>query len=402
MKFFQTQLGNGLTLIGEQRESAVSAAIGFFVKTGARDETAELAGVSHFLEHMMFKGTGKRSALDITYELGAMGAQANAFTSEESTVYYAAILPEYFTQALELLSDMLRPALDENEFLLEQKVILEEIALYQDRPAHVLFETAMREFFGPHPAGNSVLGSTESVAGLTPAQMRSYFECRYSAANIVLAAAGNFNWQEFADLAEKYCGSWQGLPAARDCRVHQPEERSKIVTKKDMQQAHLCFIGPGPSAQEDMRYPAEVLSCILGDSSGSRVYWELIDKGLADSAGVDGEDLDQTGLIYGHVSSHPETIDEAGEILLGIMKTPRDFTDQALHRAITKLATRVVLQGESSMRRLMAIGLDWLYREEYLPLDAELRRIKAVTRDEIYSMLSLYSFSPTATVKLVP
>ena len=143
LKFKSTVLKNGLRVVGEQRSSAVSSALGFFVKTGARDEEADVSGVSHFLEHMMFKGTEKRSALDITYQLGAMGAQANAYTSEENTVYYAAVLPEYFSDALELLSDMLRPALTEEEFKVEKKVILEEIALYQDRPTHVLFEASV-------------------------------------------------------------------------------------------------------------------------------------------------------------------------------------------------------------------------------------------------------------------
>lgn len=402
MKFYNTTLANGLTLIGERRDSAVSAAIGFFVKTGARDEAAGIAGVSHFLEHMMFKGTAKRSALDITYEMGAMGAQSNAFTSEESTVYYMAVLPEYFSRAVELLADMLRPALDEKEFEVEKKVILEEIALYQDRPSYLLFETAMREFFAGHPAGNSVLGSVQSVGALLQTQMKSYFDARYSPANMVFAASGNFDWQEFVDLAGRYCAAWPKVSAGRDCPGHLPVECAKVITKAQVQQAHLCLMGPGPAAQDSERYPAEVLSCILGDSAGSRVYWDLIDKGLADAASVDCDDMDGTGMVYGYVSSTPEQIDQVGDILRGIMLTPREFSDAELQRAVTKLGTRLVLQGESSMRRLMAIGNDWLYREEYVPLADELKRVQAVSRKEINSMLDRFSFAPTASVKLLP
>ena len=143
MDFKKYTLENNLTLLGEVNPHAKSVALGFFVKTGARDETADVSGVSHFLEHMMFKGTEKRSALDVTYDLGNLGAQANAFTSEENTVYYASVLPEYFEDTLELLSDMLRPSLSQEEYDVEKKVILEEIALYQDHPMHILFEASM-------------------------------------------------------------------------------------------------------------------------------------------------------------------------------------------------------------------------------------------------------------------
>lgn len=401
MKFYHTTLENGLTVIAEQRESAVSVAMGFFVRTGARDETLQEAGVSHFLEHMMFKGTEKRSALDITYQLGAIGAQANAYTSEENTVFYVAVLPEYFDAAFELLSDMLRPSLDPEEFEVEKKVILEEIALYQDRPTHVLFETSMREFFGAHPAGNSVLGTTDSVGGLSREQMKSYFDSRYTAGNVVLAVAGCFDWNHVVQLAKEYCLHWPGGEVERDRALHTPEERSRVITKADLQRAHLCVMAAGPAAKERQRYPAEVLSCILGDASGSRTFWQLVDKGLADSAVIDIDDMDETGIVYGYLSSSQERIEEVGEVLVEIMKTPRDFGEPELGRAITKLGTRLVLQGESSMRRLMAIGIDWVYRKEYVTLQEELGRIKSVTRDDIYDMLTRYSFDPVTRVKLI-
>ena len=402
MRFDHTILTNGLTIIGESRESAASVAIGFFVRTGARDEQPELSGVSHFLEHMVFKGTEKRSALDITYQLGAMGAQANAFTSEECTVFYAAVLPEYFADALELISDMLRPVLDEREFELEKKVILDEIALYQDKPSHLLFEAAFAEYFRDHGAGNRVLGTTESVSALTARQMTNYFDSRYTAPNIVLAAAGNFCWQELIELAERYTSHWASAPAPRQMRPHTPEDGSLVLTKDNLQQAHLCFVGPGPSATEKERYPLQVLSAILGASSGSRTYWEIVDKGLAEVACIDLDDMDGVGIVYGYLSTFPERLDEVGETLLRIMKTPAKFEDNALDRAKIKIATRAVVEGESSMRRLMAVGLDWLYRNEYATLDEELSRIRSVTRSDITQALEKYSFAPVTRVALLP
>ena len=402
MNFSTTTLSNGLTIIGEQRPTAVSVAMGFFVRTGARDESAEIAGVSHFLEHMMFKGTENRSALEISYELGAIGAQANAFTSEENTVYYMAVLPEYFSRGLDLLSDMMRSTLDQKEFDLEKKVILEEIALYQDRPSFMLFEAAMSEFFGSHPAGNSVLGTTQTIGDLTQEQMKAYFDARYVPGNMVLAVSGNFEWDHLVEQAEKLCGGWAAARAERDTVPHVAEQRNRVLRKEDLNRAHICLVAPGPSASEDERYPAGVLSCVLGDSSGSRAFWELVDKGLADSASIDSDDMDGTGMVYGYASCMPEKVDEVEAILTRIMSTAAEFEQPALDRAVTKLATRMVLQGESSMRRLMSIGLGWTYRRSYASLEEELSKLKQVNQEIIREMLGRYSFKPTCALRLLP
>ncbi len=402
MKFQSTTLSNGLVVLGEVDESAASVGVGFFVKTGARDETPEVSGVSHFLEHMMFKGTAKRSALDLTYGLGAIGAQANAYTSEETTVYYAYVLPEYFTEAFEILSDMLRPSLDIGEFTTEKKVILEEIALYQDRPTYVMFERALRTYFNNHDAGNSVLGSIESITNLSQPQMKTYFDARYSPSNMVLVASGNFRWDELIGLSNHYCGHWEKKACGRVIKPNAPVESEVTITKDDLQVAHLCFVTPGPAAQDTERYPAHVLSCILGDSFGSRAYWELIDKGLADSASIDVDEMDGTGMIMGYVSGEPERIEEVGEILKSIMLTAEKFDEGELARAKTKIATRLVLSGESPRRRLMAVGNDWIYRGDYVTLDEELSRLQKVSRKDILNMLGKYSLKPYTKVTLLP
>jgi len=402
IQFHSTQLANGLTIIGEVNPKSVSAALGFFVRTGARDESADVAGVSHFLEHMMFKGTAKRTALDIGFDFGAIGAQSNAYTSEENTVYYAAVLPEYFSEAFEILSDMLRPTLDVGEFTTEKNVILEEIALYQDRPHFVLFESALKAHFGEHPAGNSVLGSTASVGGLPVEKMREYFARRYSPSNMVLVAAGNYDWPSFVAAAEAATKDWKVYTCSRDTRPHQPVGKSHTIYKEDLQVAHACLVANGPSARDEERFAAHILACIIGDHSGSKAYWELIDKGLAESASIDIDEMDGTGAILGYVSSEPERLDEVTAILTRIMEQALDFTDEDLERAKTKTATRIVLSGESSMRRLMSIGNDWIYREEYLPLDEELAKIKAVGRNEIERLAAKYPFKPSTVVKLLP
>src|SRR6266700_3867048 len=166
IRYDRVTLDNGLNIVGEFNDGAQSMAAGYFVRTGARDETAGISGCSHFLEHMMFKGTNRRSADDVNREFDEIGAQYNAFTSEENTVYYGAVLPEYQRRVVDLLTDMMRPALREPDFDVEKNVILEEIALYQDRPQFTVMDDARAAFYDGHPLGNSVLGTTESIQAL--------------------------------------------------------------------------------------------------------------------------------------------------------------------------------------------------------------------------------------------
>jgi predicted Zn-dependent peptidase len=401
-QFNKHTLANGLTILGEVNPSNVSAAIGFFVKTGARDESEVESGVSHFLEHMMFKGTPTRSAMDINFQLGNLGAQANAFTSEENTVYYAGILPEHFTAMQELLTDMIRPALDSEEFAMEKKVILEEIALYQDRPHFYLFERAFKDYFGEHPAGNSVLGSHDSVSALTRDQMKDYFERRYSPSNMVLAATGNFSWDRFVSDAEAMCGRWDNYSVKRTTPRYQGKVVELQYKRKNLSHAHAILIAPGVCAQDSERYPLSLLSTVMGDSSGSRMYWDLIHKGLADSASVDSDERDGTGCFLAYVSSTPEQLDEVVKIARGILSTPLEFTDEDLQRAKAKVISRIVLDGELPMGRLMALGMEWNYRQENTPLSEVIRRVRAVERKDIEQALIRFPIKDWAEYRLMP
>ena len=215
MRFHHTVLDNGLQVIAELNDQARSVAAGFFVKTGSRDESTEVAGVSHFLEHMVFKGTPRRDALAVNRDFDRVGAKHNAQTSEEDTFYHVTCLPEYLPQAFDVLSDILRPTLREDDFETEKKVIIEEIRMYLDNPMSVAYEAAKAAHFGRHPLGQSILGTVESITGLKVEQMRDYFARRYSPANIVLAFAGKTDWDQVVALARAHCGHWTGGEASR-------------------------------------------------------------------------------------------------------------------------------------------------------------------------------------------
>ena len=215
MQFREHQLDNGLQIIAECNPRACCSAAGFFVHAGARDETDSLSGVSHFLEHMVFKGTERREAADVNRELDDIGAQSNAFTSEEQTVYYAAMLPEYLPQGIDLLSDIMRPSLREKDFSMEKQVILEEIAKYDDQPPYGAQEKVMALHFGSHPLARSVLGTQESVEALSRDQMAGYWQERYSPSNMTLAAAGKIDFDALVRQLESLCGNWQRADVER-------------------------------------------------------------------------------------------------------------------------------------------------------------------------------------------
>src|SRR5438132_2015531 len=247
--FHSHLLKNGLHIIGETSPSARSAALGFFVRTGARDETAEVSGVTHFLEHMVFKGTPRRTALEVNIDFDRIGAQYNAFTSEENTVFYAAILPEYLPRAMDILADILRPSLRGEDFDMEKNVIIEEIGMYDDQPMWSAYDNAKRAYFAGHPLGNSILGTAESIRALSRDQMQAYFQRRYVAPNITVVAAGNFAWQPFVAEIQKHCAGWTAGPTGRQAiRETRGSGAFRVLTKAKVTQEHVFLISPGPPA----------------------------------------------------------------------------------------------------------------------------------------------------------
>jgi len=312
MRFEHQTLDNGLHILGEHHPEAQSIAVGFFVRTGSRDEAPEVAGVSHFLEHMMFKGTPRRTAADINREFDEMGARYNAFTSEENTVYFGSVLPEFQTRLIDLLADMMRPSLRPEDFDLEKQVILEEIALYQDRPQFIVMDMGRETFFGDHPLGRRVLGTTESIRALTRDQMYEYFSHRYAPNNMSLILTGRYDWETAVAQAQELCGGWEPAEARRELTPPQPRPRVRVEPKGRFQRAHLALVAPGCAAQEETRFAAAVAATALGAAQGSRFYWALVDPGLAETATLSHSEEDGAGVFLGYLCCNPE---RAAEVL---------------------------------------------------------------------------------------
>jgi predicted Zn-dependent peptidase len=404
MEFLKHTLPNGLEIVAECNGEAYSTALGFFVKTGARDETDAVAGVSHFLEHMAFKGTSTRSADDVNREFDEMGAHHNAFTNEENTVYYAAVLPEYLDRAVELLGDILRPALREDDFTTEKQVILEEIEMYEDQPPFGADEKARALYFGSHSLGRSVLGTAHSIRDLPVDEMRDYFRRRYSPANIVLAGAGRIDFEQLAASAERRCGAWEPVSTKRTIQPAAACDGFQVLHKETATQQYLLQLSPGPTAEDADRYAVKLLATVLGDDSGSRLYWELIDPGLAEHASLSHCEYQGAGMMMTYMSCDPP---HAAGNLKRIVDVYRHAESEGialveLDQAKHKIRSRIVLSSERPRGRLFALGTDWIYRGSYRPVEAELEAVAGVTLDELTAVLAKYPLSRATTVTIGP
>jgi len=404
LQFRKHTLDNGLEIVAECNPRAYSTALGFFVKTGSRDESDANHGVSHFLEHMTFKGTPTRSAVDVNRELDEIGSHANAFTSEEQTVYYAAFLPEYQDRAVELLSDILRPSLREDDFEMEKKVILEEIAKYEDQPPFGAHEKCMATHFGSHPLGRSVLGTTNSVGALSPKQMLDYFRHRYSPRNIAVVATGNVDFDRLVSLANDYCGSWEPFDAPRGTPRADAHTGLDVVQKEMAVQQYVVQIANGPAVEDDDRYAARMLATILGDDSGSRLFWELIDPGLAETAAMGAYEFQGTGIYMTYLCCAPE---DTSANLAVIAEIQRDVetsgvSEDELAQARSKILSHIVLQSERPANRLFSVGSNWVQRQEYRTVREIMDSYEAVTIDDIATVLEEYPLTANTTVAVGP
>ena len=393
MEFKKKELTNGLVLIGEVNKSAKSAAVGFFVKTGSRDESEQINGVSHFLEHMLFKGTEKLGALEVNKAFDGTGAQFNAFTSEENTVFYAAILPEYVVEVTRLWIELMRPALRDDDFNIEKNVIKQEIAMYKDTPSFDVMDRCRSLHFDGHPCGNSVLGSEESIDGLAAEQMRQYFTKRYAPNNMVFACAGNFDWGKICSTIEATCAKWQQQAAIRKLEHFEGSKKKERIEKSNLVCEHICLISPCVSAQDPGRFAAALLSVIIGDSVGSRFFWELVDKALAEAATMQFGPMDGTGALYSYIRCSNKNVSKVlgvvRDILSGLAKN--GITEDELRKAKNKVLSALVIKNELPMGRLIDLGFSWTYLKQYHTIEDDIKAIKAVTIDDVNSLIEQFN-----------
>ena len=404
MNYRTHTLDNGLKILAQINDHAHTSAFGFFVRAGSRDETSEISGVSHFLEHMVFKGTPNRSASDVNLQLDEMGSHSNARTGEESTIYHASVLPEFQSNVVELLSDIMRPSLRLEDFETEKKVIIEEIMMYADQPPYGGFEKIMDAFFGDHPLGQSVLGTVDSVTGLTPEAMHDYFRTRYSPSNMALAAAGKIDFDALVADTEQRCGHWENFEAAREPTAPKFNSGFQTLHKPNAHQQYILQLSPGASIESADRFAARVAATILGDDAGSRFYWEFLDSGLAESAGVGANEFQGCGSVMAVVCCDPdEAQNNLARIKNVLHKAVEDgVTEKELTMAKKRIASHILLASERTETLMFSVGTQWLNRQEFRTPQEIADVYQNMTLDEVNAALKKYPMQDPMTIVVGP
>lgn len=384
-------LGNGLQIVIERMPDVKSVAAGFLVRTGARDETPELAGISHYLEHMMFKGTRKRSWRDITIDFDLMGSTYNAFTSEDRTVYYGWVRKGDLSRQMELLADMMQSLIPEGEFATEKNVILEEIAMAKDNIEHVAFDFLQERVFAGHPLAWPILGYESTVSALTRDKMWEYFRRHYTPDNMYLIVTGKVDPDDVIAEAERLCGSWE-----RSCsraqrmppRIHGGVD-TLVVPQFNQQVLAMTF--PSVSARDPLGETASAAASILGGEN-SRFYWDIVQKGLSPRAGAHHLAYTDCGVILLFGACEPERIEPMMEAMRDearrIMREP--VATHEVERVKNKRRTGLAIEAEAPYYRLTQLMDDMEHYGAPRTVEETLAEVDAITSSTIAEYFSRF------------
>ena len=379
-----TELGSGVRVVTEEVPSVRSVALGLWVRTGSRDETPAQAGVSHFLEHLLFKGTARFSAIEISERFDGLGASVNAATGKETTHLHARFLDEHTEEVFDLLAEMLlAPTYPEVDS--ERDVVLEEIAMYEDEPQDRVHDFLADAVFGGHPLGRRVLGEAEVIASIPVPEIEAYHRARYTGDDIVVGAAGHLDHERIAELAQRLVSPPEGGNGAAPAVEVDGAARLRFY-EKDTEQYHICFGAPGLKRDDERRYALAVLDSIFGGSTSSRLFREVREKrGLAYSVGSYSEQYTDSGLVATYVGTREDNVEEACAIIgaeLGRLRS-EPVSAEELARAKESVKGRLVLSSESTGARMTRISRATLFGLPIDSLDEMLAKVDAVTVDDL-------------------
>ena len=368
----------------EAMPSVRSIALGFWVRAGSRDEDHEHAGISHFLEHLLFKGTDRFSSREIDEAFDAMGAEVNAGTGKETTSVYSRFLDNHLERAFDVLQDMvLRPAYPDIDS--ERQVVIEEIAMYEDEPQDKVHDVLSGAIFGDHALGRPIIGRAEVVSSIPVPEIASWHDGRYVPGNMVLAAAGNLEHERIVELAEQAFGEARERGPAR---VDTPGGNGQVLRfhEKETEQYHLCLGGPGIARGDDRRFALRVLDTILGGSTSSRLFQEVREKrGLAYAVYSYASHYADTGQVALYVGTRPDNVGEALDVIGSELRRLHEdgVSEEELERARDNVKGRTVLSMESTLTRMNRVGSSILMEVPLLTVDEVLAAFDAVTLDDV-------------------
>ena len=388
----KTVLSNGLRVVSEELTHVRSVSIGVWIDVGSRDESATMNGISHFIEHMVFKGTTSRSVREIARSIESVGGYINAFTGKEHTCYYARVLDEHTSLAVDVLSDLVQNALFPQKDLEKEKaVVIEELKNAEDDPDDIIHDYFDKALFGRHPLGNPVIGTESNLRSFSRSDLIGYIQSHYIPRNMVLAAAGNISHDRLVDLAEKHFGRMKPGSRTRTANRIRPREYKpeRKEYKKPIQQAHVCIGTQAWSVKSKQRYPVLVLNTLLGDGMSSRLFQNIREKyGFAYSVYSSATLMSDVGVFSAYIGTDKQHINVSTDLIMKEFDKLRQkpVSKAELNRTKAQLKGSMMLSLESIPHRMMRLGTSELYFRDINPIDAILKQINSVRQDDVQSI----------------
>ena len=388
-----TTLDGGERIVTERVRSVRSVALGIWIGAGSRDETAERAGISHFIEHLLFKGSSRYSGVQIAQVFDGLGGELNAATAKEYTVLYARVLDAHLESALDVMSDMLlAPTFEADELNSEREVVLEEIAMYEDSFHDLAHDLIAGAVFSDHPLGRPVIGTSAAVNAIDTAMVRDYHANRYVGPNIVIAAAGNLEHEPLVHAIQQRFEAYTTVtdPSAGVRPVWVGESRPRTVFQaKASEQYHVCLAGLGLQRSDRRRFAASLLDSMLGGSASSRLFQEIRERrGMAYSVYTFGSQYADTGMVGVYVGTREDNLAECMRITADqlVRMGQGEFADDELQRSKENLKGRIMLSMESTSNRASRLGKSVLTDTELLSLDRICAEIDSVEPEAVASL----------------
>jgi predicted Zn-dependent peptidase len=383
-------LPNGLVLLTEPMEHVHSVSVGIWLRSGSRREPAELNGISHFIEHMVFKGTGRRTAEDIAREIDRLGGMLDAFTSKEMVCFNTRVLDEHLPKAFDVLADMvLDPKFAPEDIEREQGVILEEIRMTQDNPEDLVHELFTQNFWHPHALGKPILGTPETVSAFTRDTLQTWFKQCYAPNRLVVTAAGNLTHAQMVDLVS---ARFAGLPRAEDAFSDPkpvPVPHVTLRSKSELEQVHLCLGVPALPLTDRRRFTVSVMNNILGGGMSSRLFQNIRERqGLAYSIFSDLNPYRDTGILSVYAGTSLETTDKVVQSVLAEFRRMRDepIDDEELRRAKDHLKGATLLSLEGTGARMSSLARYHMYFDRHFTPKELIAMLEAVTAEEVQTV----------------
>ena len=406
----RTVLPSGLRIVTEEERSVRSAAFGIWVNVGSRDETVSTAGASHFLEHLLFKGTKRRSSLEISSAIEAVGGETNAFTSKEYTCFYARVIDKDLPLAVDVISDLITSSVvKEDDVDAERKVVLEEIAMRDDDPSDLIHDLFLERYYGDTPLGRPILGTVESIKGMSRSTVFNYYQKRYQPEDLVVAVAGNIKHKSVVAMVESALSKDDFLDQVKkdyqvrsSPKINVPGRGKVTLLDRKTEQAHIVYGVPGVARDDKRRFALSILSSALGGGMSSRLFQEIREKrGLAYSTYAYSQQFAGSGVLSFYVGCKPEKAEESIKIIQSILHDVAEngLTQEEISRAKGAVSGSLVLSQEDTGSRMSRIGKSELVYGQVMSFDQILQEIADVTPEQIKEIArQSLPISPTLAV----